>query len=180
MAGRDILQDGPKTNTQLGSGFRGARHTAELSAFTDITSKNQWRHLRLQLQPQTGGRQPEALNRPAGSHIIVNGFGRPSCKDGKVRGTEQARQQIQFATTDPIDSPAPLSRPYVVDGVRVQDFIFVAMNPYAMRVTTDDQVSDTVPQIWLDETHEVVTDQSRTNVQVSANDPLNIAAFAAS
>jgi len=114
----------------------------------------------------------------SGRQGIVEANGQLADGGGRLPGVtafiDTGGGTVRFATTDPINSPAPLSRPYVVDGVRVQDYIYVAMNPYAMRVTTDDQVSDTVPQIWLDETHDVITDQSRTNVQVSANDPLNI------
>jgi hypothetical protein len=79
---------------------------------------------------------------------------------------------VRFTTTDPVANPAPLSRPYQDGGATVQDFIFVATTPSTMRVTTDDDVLDTQPQIWFDQSHEAITDPGRTNVAVSPTNPL--------
>jgi hypothetical protein len=60
------------------------------------------------------------------------------------------------------------------DGVLVQDVIYAAMNPYSLRVTADDDISDTMPQIWVDETHDVITDPGETNAPITATVPLVI------
>ncbi|HEY3412449.1 MAG TPA: hypothetical protein VGM51_05230 [Armatimonadota bacterium] len=82
---------------------------------------------------------------------------------------------VRFTTSDPVGHPAPMTVPHSdANNVLVQDFVFVAMNPYALRVTADDDISDTMPQIWIDETHEVVTDPTETNAPITATNPLVI------
>lgn len=79
---------------------------------------------------------------------------------------------VRFATTDPVKNPAPLSRPYQGPNGQVQDFIFLAATPSVLRVTTDNDVMDTQPRIWLDQTHEAITDPGRTNMPVAPGSPL--------
>ncbi|HEY3268200.1 MAG TPA: hypothetical protein VGM37_14860 [Armatimonadota bacterium] len=68
---------------------------------------------------------------------------------------------VRFATSDPVAVPAPMTRAHLYDGVMVQDYIYVAMNPYALRVTVDDASNNSQPQIWMDESHEVISGKDR-------------------
>lgn len=81
---------------------------------------------------------------------------------------------VRFATTDPVNQPAPLSRPYTINGRVLQDYIYIATDYFTMRVTTDDQISDSMPQVWLDETHEIITDGRRTTGVATPTQPLAI------
>lgn len=83
-----------------------------------------------------------------------------------------AAGSIRFTTSDPVNAPAPLSRRYTdTDGVQKQDFIYASFNPYAMRVTMDSDFADTMPQIWVDDSPEVITQPGRTIFSPSLDKP---------
>ncbi len=80
---------------------------------------------------------------------------------------------VRFTTSNPVSSPAPLSRAYTRNGRQYQDFIFASMNPNALRVTMNTERSATMPQIWVDESMEVVTQPNRVSEQVKTIDDKN-------